>query len=173
MPNRKDVAFLRVGDENRRLTFAQRQELTYDKGLGTYETRLVSDAQAVDLADTLLDSYAEAVGAADPHALLEARGMARGGQLTVAGALLFADNAGAIFPEAHLRVLRYRGSQRGTGSRQQLIQRQHHESLLESPYSKPPFQVANSTPPNATALATSDNTTNRYSKALLETACFE
>lgn len=120
--NRKDAAFLRVGDENRRLTFAQRQEPTYDKGQGTYETRLIHDTQSVDLADALLESYAEAVGAADPHALLEARGMARQGQLTVAGALLFADNAGAIFPEAHLRVLRYRGSERGTGSRQQLVE---------------------------------------------------
>ena len=119
--NRKDVSFLRVGDENRRLTFAQRQELTYDKGQGTYETRTVSDIAFVDLDEQLLQQYANAVGAPDPRRLLEARGMARNGQLTVAGALLFAKAPEVAFPEAHVRVLRYRGSERGTGSRQQLL----------------------------------------------------
>lgn len=119
--NRKDVAFLRVGDENRKLTFAQRQELTYDKGQGTYETRVVSDVAFDDLDAQLLQQYATAVGAQDPVRLLEARGMARNGQLTVAGALLFAHAPEVMFPEAHVRVLRYRGSERGTGSRQQLL----------------------------------------------------
>lgn len=30
--NVRDQVFLRVGDENRRLTFVQRQELTFDRG---------------------------------------------------------------------------------------------------------------------------------------------
>lgn len=119
--NRKDTAFLRVGDENRKLTFAQRQELTYDKGQGTYETRLLGADDPCPLDEVLLHQYAQAVGAPDPVRLLEARGMTRGDRLTVAGALLFAESPSAIFPEAHLRVLRYRGSERGTGSRQQLL----------------------------------------------------
>lgn len=128
--NRKDVAFLRVGDENRKLTFAQRQELAYDRGQGTYETRLVGPAHAIHLDDRLLGHYATALGASDPHGVLAARGMARDGQLTVAGALLFGKDAGAVFPEAHVRVLRYRGSERGTGSRQQLVEDERVEGPL-------------------------------------------
>ena len=33
----RDVAFLRVGDENRRLTFEQRIELHYDRSDATFE----------------------------------------------------------------------------------------------------------------------------------------
>src|SRR5690606_36930685 len=42
--NRRDEVYLRVGDENRRLTFAQRQELLYDKGQATYESTVVPGA---------------------------------------------------------------------------------------------------------------------------------
>jgi ATP-dependent DNA helicase RecG len=45
--NARDEAFLRVGDETRRLTFDQRRELEFDKGQNAFEltpTRwLVSD----------------------------------------------------------------------------------------------------------------------------------
>ena len=43
--NQKDEVFLRVGDENRRLSFVQRQELLFDKGQASYEARS-SRAQA-------------------------------------------------------------------------------------------------------------------------------
>jgi len=39
--NVRDQVFLRVGAENRRLTFVQRQELTFDRGQSSYEARTV------------------------------------------------------------------------------------------------------------------------------------
>lgn len=120
--NRRDEVFLRVGDENRRLTFAQRQELLYDKGQATYESTVVSGATRGDLDEALLRSYADAVNHPDPDRLLAARGLAtRDGQLTVAAVLLFAAHPQTWLPEASLRVLRYRGVERGTGARQQLL----------------------------------------------------
>lgn len=130
--NRKDIVFLRVGDENRRLSFHQRQELTYDKGQGTYETRIVGDVSEIELDRELLTEYAEAVGTTDAMHLLEARGLLKAGQLTVAGMLLFARAPEATFPEAHVRVLHYRGSERGTGSRQQLLSDARIEGPLPS-----------------------------------------
>jgi ATP-dependent DNA helicase RecG len=128
--NRKDVSFLRVGDETRRLSFAQRQELVFDKGQGTYEYR--KSGISPDLVDDeLLLQYAVATGANDPQGLLVARGLARDGELTIAGCLLFGRNPQASFPEAHVRVIRYRGRERGTGSRQQLM----HDERLEGPLS--------------------------------------
>jgi len=58
--NRRDEVYLRVGDENRKLTFAQRQELLYDKGQATFETTVVPDARREDLDEQLLRSYADA-----------------------------------------------------------------------------------------------------------------
>ena len=128
--NRRDEVFLRVGDENRRLTFSQRQELLYDKGQSTYESTVVPGAELADLDDELPRSYAEAVNHPDPVRLLAARGLlGRAGELTVAAVLLFAREPQRWFPEASVRVLRYRGTERGTGARQQLL----HDRRIDGP----------------------------------------
>lgn len=119
--NQKDEVFLRVGDENRKLNFAQRRELLYDKGQGSYEMGL-SGATLDSLDQSLLEDYAIAVGAPQPRRLLYARGLADGEDLTIAGCLLFAEAPQAFLPEAFIRVLRYRGRERGSGSRQQLVE---------------------------------------------------
>jgi ATP-dependent DNA helicase RecG len=118
--NQKDEVFLRVGDENRKLGFAQRQELLFDKGQASYEAR--PSGAALDSVDhSVLDDYARWAGASDPVRLLHARGLASDEELTIAGCLLFAESPQAFLPEAFIRVLRYRGRERGSGARQQLV----------------------------------------------------
>jgi ATP-dependent DNA helicase RecG len=118
--NQKDDVYLRVGDENRKLTFSQRQELLFDRGQATYESRPL-EGTSLDLLDReLVDQYATAVGATDPERVLAARGLLSDGRLTIAGCLLFAEGPQAFLPEAIVRVLRYRGQTRGSGARQQL-----------------------------------------------------
>src|SRR3546814_10355546 len=56
-----DKVFLRVGDENRDLSYAQRRELTFDRGQASYERTPMEG----DLDRHLVESYAEAVGASD------------------------------------------------------------------------------------------------------------
>ncbi|MGQ0825127.1 MAG: ATP-binding protein [Actinomycetota bacterium] len=120
--NRKDEVFLRAGDENRKLTFAQRQELLYDKGQSSYETTVVPEVEFADLDEDLLGSYADAVNHPDAQRLLSARGLlTRSGDLTAAAVLLFAREPQRWFPEASVRILRYRGTERGAGARQQLL----------------------------------------------------
>ncbi len=119
--NGKDEVFLRVGDENRKLSFAQRRELLYDKGQASYEAG-PSGASLDSVDQALLKGYAIAIGAPDPIRLLRARGLASDDELTIAGCLLFAEAPQAFLPEAFIRVLRYRGRERGTGARQQLIE---------------------------------------------------
>lgn len=119
--NQKDEVFLRVGDENRRLTFAQRRELLYDKGQASYE--IGPSGVSLDAVDQpLLESYAVATSAPDPIRLLHARGLAKEDELTIAGCLLFAEAPQAFQPEAFIRVLKYRGRERGSGARQQLVE---------------------------------------------------
>jgi ATP-dependent DNA helicase RecG len=119
--NGKDEVFLRVGDENRKLNFAQRRELLYDKGQASFEAGpLGVSLDSVD--QPLVEGYAAAMGAPDPMRLLRARGLATDDELTIAGCLLFAESPQAFLPEAFVRVLRYRGRERGSGARQQLIE---------------------------------------------------
>ena len=120
--SKREEVFLRVGDENRRLTFSQRQELLYDKGQASYEVSPVVGAGVDDLNRDLLESYASAVKHPEPERLLDARGLlTRSGEITVAAVLLFGVHPQRWMPEASVRVLRYRGTERGTGARQQLL----------------------------------------------------
>lgn len=130
--NKRDEIYLRVGDENRKLTFVQRQELIYDKGQSVYESHVVPDAGLDDLDRVLLDRYAAAVGSSEPDRLLEARGLFKDKHLTIAGCLLFSPLPQRIFPEAFIRVLRYRGTDRGAGARQQVLR----DVRLEGPLPK-------------------------------------
>lgn len=116
----KDDAFLRFGDENHRLTFSQRRELSYDKSQSAYEAEptvaLVSDADS-----DLVDGYARSIRAADPTRMLAARGLVVGDRLTVAGLLLFGRHPEREIPSAQVRVCRFRGTRREYGSRQNLL----------------------------------------------------
>jgi ATP-dependent DNA helicase RecG len=129
--NQRDEVFLRVGDENRRLSFGQRQELQFDRGHDTYESR-PSPASVSQLDAALADEYADATGASSAMRVLLARGLVTDDHLTVAGCLLFAQNPQAWFPEAFVRVLRYAGRDRGTGQRQQLISDERFEGPIPS-----------------------------------------
>ncbi|MGH9046036.1 MAG: ATP-binding protein [Acidimicrobiales bacterium] len=120
--NQRDEVFLRVGDENRHLSFHQRQELRYDKGQATYESTVVESASRRDLDSHLLQGYADALKHPEARRLLKARGLlTREDRVTVAAALLFAGHPQLWLPEAYIRVLRYQGAERGTGARQRLL----------------------------------------------------
>lgn len=116
----RDEVFLRVGDENRRLTFTQRRELLYDRGQAAFESER-SGLTLADLDRDLLDGHAARLGHPDGLRLLQARGLTVGDELTMAGCLLFAEQPGRVLPNAHVRVSRFRGRERGTGSRQNLV----------------------------------------------------
>jgi ATP-dependent DNA helicase RecG len=112
---RGDV-YLRVGDESRRLGYAQRRELEYDRGSAPFDGTGV-DAEVVDLDTGQVAAYQLSIGAATPESMLAARDLlTRNGQLTVAGWLLFAQRPQSLFPSALVRVLRYADTDRGTGA---------------------------------------------------------
>ena len=119
---KSDACFLRVGDETRRLSFHQRQELQYDKGFAQFDSTPLRDVGIGDLDRELLEQFSESLSLADVDRALNARSILdRHGAVTVGGYLLFARNAQELFPEAYVRVLRYEGVERGTGARQRLV----------------------------------------------------
>lgn len=120
--NQRDEVYLRVGDENRKLTFRERQELIFDKGQASFEATPLTHLSEDDLDTTLLKQYAAVLSHGDRLRLLITRNlMTSKGKLTAGGFLLFGINPQSVYPEAYVRVLRYKGTEKGAGRRQQLI----------------------------------------------------
>lgn len=118
----REEVYLRVGDETRKLSFVQRQELLYDKGQTHFEGTVTRGVEQNDLDPSLLRAYADAVAHPDPTRLLTARGLLdRYGSPTVGALLLFGEHPQTWLPQASVRVLRYRGRERGSGANQQLL----------------------------------------------------
>lgn len=111
--------YLRVGDESRKLNFVQRQELHYDRGSAQFDGEVASGVRVAQLDDELLKSYRESAGATGTNTrLLRARGLVtEKDEVTNAGYLLFSPHPGERFPQAHVRVIAYLTSERGSGSR--------------------------------------------------------
>ncbi len=117
--------YLRVGDSTIKLSPTQRQELLYDRGASQYEASPLAGATIDDLAPQQLDSFRDAIGAdpASPYARqLQARSLLTAhGDVTVGSYLLFAQDPTVLLPHAHVRILKYGATSRGTGARQDLI----------------------------------------------------
>ena len=112
----KGECYLRIGDESRRLTFAQRQELEFDRGRAPFDGTAVHTAVA-DLDPAQVAEYQRIIGSTSANLMLRARNLlTREGTVTAAAYLLFAVNPQTLFPNAHVRILRYTRSDRGTGS---------------------------------------------------------
>lgn len=112
---RGDV-YLRVGDESRRLGYPQRRELEYDRGSAPFDGTGV-DASPADLDPRQVGAFQNSIGSSSPEKMLAARDLlTRDGRLTVAGWLLFSERPQTLFPSAIVRVLRYAGTERGTGA---------------------------------------------------------
>lgn len=118
---RSGDCYLRIGDESRRLGFAERQELEYDRGSSSFDGTAV-DASLDDLDPGQLQAYQELIGSSSPERALVARNLLTDdGRLTVAAWLLFASHPQQLFPSAHVRVLQYADTERGTGASMSLL----------------------------------------------------
>ena len=118
----RDEVFLRVGDEDRRLDFEQRIQLRYDRGDTSFERTTARVYGDPELDFAAVAEYATRVGHPDPKRLLQARDLADGdGVPYIAGQLLFGVNPQGAYPQAYVRVLKYSGRERRTGTRQNLV----------------------------------------------------
>lgn len=118
-----DHCYLRVGDETRRLTFLQRQELHYDKGNAQFDGSPVAGATVGELDVDLLRAHAAQLGLPAGARLYNARSLlTRDGAVTAGAYLFFGEDPQREFPEAYLRVLRYAGVEPRSGARQHIIQ---------------------------------------------------
>lgn len=113
---RSGDCYLRIGDESRKLSFLQRQELHYDRGTPPYDGTPVPGLDESGW-HCQAEEYARAIGSSSVPAMLRARSLLTvDGRLSVAAYLLFGDDPQQLMPQAFVRVLRYRETERGTGS---------------------------------------------------------
>ena len=116
-----DEVYLRVGDEDRRLTFVQRRELMFDKGQAQYEATPVAGITGEDLEPAALTQYTEQVGGSDAWRTLQARSLVGPeGAIRVAAVVGFARHPDQWLPQHTVRVIRYRGIHRLVGERQNI-----------------------------------------------------
>ncbi|MCH3967837.1 MAG: putative DNA binding domain-containing protein [Atopobiaceae bacterium] len=110
--------FLRQGDKSPELSHEQIRALEYDKSQRVFEDELVPDSSIGDVDHEVLDRYKVILGTdATDEQVLESRRFMRDGRLTVAGALLFAEDPSSFMPQARVRVLRFDGTKMETGER--------------------------------------------------------
>ncbi|QNK49387.1 putative DNA binding domain-containing protein [Brevibacterium sp. PAMC23299] len=134
--NESDVAFLRVGDETKRLNHEQRINLEYDKGTRLYEDSIAEGCTFDDLNIDLIKEYKEIVGfkSDDLNRLLFARGFAKRVddkyKITIAGALMFSEYPTAFIPGAKIRFIRYEGKNAETGTRMNIIKQETIEEPI-------------------------------------------
>lgn len=118
--------YLRVGDQNRRLSVDQVHQLRHDKGEISFELEPVIDASASDLDDSLVADFANAVRAAEHlefdksnEDILCQRRLLKyeGGRSTPRSAaiLLFGKDPIRFFPGCKIHFIRYEGTQERTG----------------------------------------------------------
>ncbi len=117
-----DSVYLRIGDQSRKLTHEQINNLEFDKGERYFEEEIMDRSSIKDIDVILLGEYKNIVDTSlSDEEVLDGRGLLVDGRLTVAGVLLFSKNPSKFFPNARLRFLRYDGIKAQTGERINLI----------------------------------------------------
>ncbi|HFI0134455.1 TPA: ATP-binding protein [Streptococcus suis] len=113
-----DEVYLRQGDETVKLSYAQRTQLSYDKGQRFFEDEIVSDATLEDIDDHLVQDFKNRFDISDrsTEEILKARRFLINGKLTKAAILFFGKYPSAFFPQARVRFQRFDGTDMGTGS---------------------------------------------------------
>lgn len=109
--------YLRIGDETRKLSYTQRQELELDTGQVQYDGLPCNGVTMSDLDELFLEDYRQSIGASSVDAMMRARNLLTpDGEITNAAYLLFGERLQDRFPSAHVRVIRYLSAERGTGA---------------------------------------------------------
>lgn len=134
--NDGDIAYLRVGDETKRLNHSQRTNLEFDKGTRLYEDSIAEDCKISDLNVDLIKEYKNIVGFRDENLerLLYVRGFSKKDnknyKVTTAGTLMFADYPTMYVPGARLRFIRYEGTKAETGVRMNIVKDEYIEAPI-------------------------------------------
>jgi len=140
--NKKDEVYLRIGDETHRVTYDERKNLEFDKGIRAFESQIVNDAILDDLDQEVVAKYKALYGFEGDNIwdLLFPKGLAKRikkddhiiYRLTVAGVLLLSKYPTAFIPGARIRFIRYEGREAKTGTDMNIVK----QIRIEGPLTK-------------------------------------
>ena len=125
--NQADEVYMRVGDKSKRLSFEDRTQLMYDKGMRYFEDTPVVDAELDDLDMDFVRDFIRKIGysKAPLDYLKENKGFVRekNGNLLISTAaiLLFGKYPQTYYPRARVRFIRYDGTEEKFGTHMNVI----------------------------------------------------
>lgn len=122
-----DEAYYRVGDKSKRLSFDDRMQIMLAKGVQYYEDYPVARATVEDLDLDFVSSYCKRIGyKKDALTFLRTNGdfvLTKDGKEQISGAaiLLFGKDPQRFFQRAHIRFIRYEGTEEKVGREMNVI----------------------------------------------------
>ena len=122
-----DEAYYRVGDKSKRLSFDDRMQIMLAKGVQYYEDYPVARATVEDLDLDFVSSYCERIGyRKDALTFLRTNGdyiLTKDGKEQISGAaiLLFGKDPQRYFQRAHIRFIRYEGTEEKVGREMNVV----------------------------------------------------
>lgn len=125
--NNADEVRLRVGDKSKKLPFADRTQLLYDKGMRYFEDSPVADAEIEDIDLDFVEEYLKRIGYEKSaiEYLTQNKGFIKDkkGEMKISAAaiLLFGKNPQLYFPRARVRFIRYEGIKEKFGAEMNVV----------------------------------------------------
>ncbi len=122
-----DEAYYRVGDKSKRLSFDDRMQIMLAKGVQYFEDYPVARATVEDLDLDFVSSYCKRIGCKkDALTFLRTNGdfvFSKDGREQISGAaiLLFGKDPQRFFQRAHIRFIRYEGTEEKVGREMNVI----------------------------------------------------
>ena len=125
--NNRDEVYLRVGDKSKKLTFNERMELTYAKGVFFFEDEGVFRSSFDDIDLNIVSRYCNKIGyKKTPQEYLKENktfvvNVSNREEMSVAAILLFGKNPQKFFPRARVRFIKYEGNFEKNGTQMNVI----------------------------------------------------
>ncbi|MDE5877577.1 MAG: putative DNA binding domain-containing protein [Muribaculaceae bacterium] len=122
-----DECYLRLGDKSRKLTFMERIQLMYDKGVQSFEDTPVMGATIDDLDLEAVKNYIDILGygksvidfLTENHDFVrEVNGLQK---ISTAAILLFGKKPQRFFPRARVRFIKYKGTEEKVGTQMNVV----------------------------------------------------
>ena len=125
--NHRDEAFLCVGDRSKKLTFDERMELMYSKGMRFYEDEPVYRSTLDDIDIEFVAKYCEKIGyGKTPEEYIRQNkdyivSVAGRQEMSGAAIRMFGKDPQRFFPRSRVRFIRYEGTEAKVGAEMNVI----------------------------------------------------
>ncbi|TGD20980.1 ATP-dependent DNA helicase RecG [Companilactobacillus suantsaicola] len=167
--NKKDEVYLRIGDETHKVTFVERKDLEFDKGIRAFEKQTVDEAIISDLDEEIVSKYKKLYGFSGENLwdLLFPKGLAKryvnhdekaSYKLTVAGVLILSKYPTAFIPSARIRFIRYEGRAAQTGTDMNIVK----QEMIEGPLVKMLERIADILEAQLRSFSSLDSQTGKF-----------